>query len=535
MQKKSKLIIFIIISLFVLVLAGYIFLRYGIRLVDKKEQTYENIYMAGDLEADYSRLISVWKNSKVQELTYSYGGYIKYFPKIEAYLLKKPVCGGFELVFINKKNEIKSLGIYKMSSLNIAIINDYIIVPLESNKYKIINSNNLLIYNMELGNKIGDIATIVNDNIFFNDTNDFFVLHNLNSNMRRVISTDKISNVRTEFKENQILFKTKENQILCFDIEKNELIKDIENNTIIDTKNSESELERYLSNKKYNFKKDEKTLGWIVQNNNLAFVQVNSNRENLNQSRTYLYNVYINDKEIYNGAIYCSIAQSNILYKTPNGEFFIIENGKNKKIDIDTKNYAYIVNKEEDININTKTENCKFNLAYIEGYWKTTNKNEEYLCEFNRYGQKIIPMNYLENKIKFQSLDVKEATINSMVWENINNKIEMIDDNMFKNQNEEVWRKIPKKEFDDNIISYINKNTPIEIADNYFGNNRSCLEKIIINEGSKYYLYVNNTFKVIISEDGKCYSYNTFINKNLLESEVGWEYIPKTLKAKLNN
>ncbi|MGL4990129.1 MAG: hypothetical protein ACRC57_03025 [Sarcina sp.] len=536
MQKKSKLIIFIIISLFVLVLASYIFLKYGIKSIDKKEEIYENIYMAGDLEVDYSRFMSVWKNSEIQELTYSYGGYISYFPKIQAYLLKKPVFEGFELVLINTKNEIKSLDTYKMSSLNIAIINDYIIIPIEKNKYKIINSNNLLIYNIELGNKTGDIVTIINDNIFFKDSNNFFVLYNLNNNMRTVISENKTKDVITKYKENKVFFKMQDNQIVCFDMEKEEFIKDIENdNIMIDTEILEKKLEKPLNNKKHNFKNDEKTFGYIIQNEDLVFVQINTNKDNLNQSRESLYNIYINDKEIYNGAIYCSIAQNNILYKTSNGEFFIVENGKNKKLNIDTKNYAYIVNKEDDICINIKNENCKFNLAYIEGYWKKTNKNEEYFCEFNKYGQKIIPVNILKNKMNFQSLDVKESTIDSMVWGSINNKIKMINDNMFINQNEETWKRISKKEFDENIINYINENTPREIADNYFGNNRSYLEKIIINDDSKYYLYRNDTFKVLISEYGECYSYNSFVNKNLLEREVGWEYTSKSLKAKLNN
>lgn len=642
MQRKKKILMLLIIAIIFLIVA-VIFLEKNKGGNPPIEKSNDNIYMAGNLDSNHSRDMSVYKNGKTENLGYSLNGYVHYFSNNNSYLLQNPKDDEFELIMVDSNLQKKNLGTYKLASINIKILDEYIIIPISGSKIDFINVNDLNKYNVDLSLNENGIIHISNNNVFFQNDSGYLCYLNLETNKINQISNNQSLYVSVGENNSELVFIDSEGIIYYYDIQNLQITKDlykaIPNEILSLSTNKNSKVKNISINKKNNlvyeyavtdesniiiekeknaipqvfemavskFRKvndyyfyslknfsgkyitevldsnmskltsvisyeninidtieqcdsdafyaltndDYKNLykiklsgknilvasgvsQYIYQNGNLAYVKTISRSTDPTLSRANMYDIYLKDTEVYKGAIYCSVSDNSILYKTTDNEFYLVHDGINDAINIDAKNYAYISNTGNNINMIVPVENCKFNLSDIEGYWKKTTKTGEYYCLFNKYGEEVISGANTKNYITFNSLKVKDTTYNSMILAK-NEQLTMINENEFVNQEGDTWRRISKSEFDSNASRYINSNGAWQIADYYFANSDNTLEKSFADNGVTYYIYRNNieNSRVIISEYGECYSYKDYINNKTFKKEIGWEYTGKYLKSRI--
>lgn len=645
MQKKKKIFIALIaiVIVLIIVLLAVVFLRRDKENAVTSKNARENIYMAGNLQSNRSRDISIWKDDKIVNLGYSLNGYVHYFSKIDSYLIQKPKENGFELCLIEANGNLKDLGDYKANSINVQTLEYYIMIPINPNQMEIINIVNYEKYLANIPSLKNNIISINNNYVFYQNGSQQFCYYDLINKKITTISNEKSNYISMYQNDDESIFIDSNGSIYYYDYKNNSITKDqytafpnmlssldghnglgvqnisvdskgamvyeynlSKNNSVIIIKNKNEEpelIETGVSSFKkienyyfYNtesldqniyitkvfddgenkipkvisaenldidsIKKVSRDLfyaltdngsndlfeinlsgkntiiasgvsAYVYQNKSLVYVKTISRNTDNNLSRANVYDIYFNNKKVESGAIYCSVANGNILYKTESGEFYSIENGEIQKIDISIENYAYITNGGNNINSIVPVENCKFNLPSIEGYWRESTKYGIYYCKFNKYGEEVIPSANTQGYVSFNSLGVSDTTYNSMVWtNNSNEKLTMLNQNKFVNQNGDVWIRVSKKEFDENASIYIDKNGAGKIADFYFAKSNNTLEnKVVIND-INYYIYKNNSTRkfVLISQYGEFYSYDNYLKNRVLQKEVGWEYTINNLR-----
>ncbi|MGL4656491.1 MAG: hypothetical protein ACRCWM_11545 [Sarcina sp.] len=281
----------------------------------------------------------------------------------------------------------------------------------------------------------------------------------------------------------------------------------------------------------FDINKDNKTLiagdvdGVTMQGNELIYAKQISDENNM--SRFDLYDIYVNGKLLEKDVISCSISGNKVFYINNQGEFFVVDDGKAEKENLNGFQVVQVIkNKSAQVLSNY---NLYLQPSEISGYWMRQDKGKEEFYRINEKGYKEITNNAVSyNGFNFTNETTNTSDVALGSESNKIIKLTLMNQDEMKDSLGGVWMRIPKSKFESIESEYIEKYGYLEIVKRFFANENTkvySLSQMKI-DGEEYFLVKDNekNREVIMNKFGEFFNYSIYKTSGKLVVENGWLY-----------